>query len=418
MMARPSRGFFCTSVLASMVAVISTVAGGEAPRPAAPPRIIDAAKFPNLQAAFDAVPKSGGLVRLPPGNFTITEPLVVKTPETRIVGAGAATHIINKNEKGQPALILRPEGYEKNKRLSLWRVQLADFRISGSPKSGDGVLAQGINEIYIHGLSVDHNGGHGINLVNCYEDPRICNSILTYNKRAGLNIQAGHDIVVSGNQFEENQDGVRCIDSFNLCMNGNNLDDHLRHGVVIENTYGSVLSGNMIEECRETAIVLDRDCYGVTISANVIAHNGGGVDLRDAWGCAISANTFTINLRHGLVIGPNSGRITVTGNNFSNTYIGGGKLKRVRPGQDAARGIELNGTRDIAITGNIFSGLATEAIKATGKCARIVNAANIFVDTSRAAPGKHKAVDLGGTSATGGYNVIAEPAQPEAAPKK
>ena len=57
------------------------------------------------------------------------------------------------------------------------------------------------------------------------------------------------------------------------------LDDHLRHGVVIENTYGSVVAGNMIEECRGTAIVLDRDCYGITLSANVIAHNGGGIDL-------------------------------------------------------------------------------------------------------------------------------------------
>ena len=55
---------------------------------------------------------------------------------------------------------------------------------------------------------------------------------------------------------------------------------HLGHGVIIENTYGSVVSGNMIEECQGTAIVLDRDCYGIVLSANVIAHNGAGIDLR------------------------------------------------------------------------------------------------------------------------------------------
>ena len=55
-------------------------------------------------------------------------------------------------------------------------------------------------------------------------------------------------------------------------MTGNNLDDHLGDGVVIENTYGSVVAGNMIEECKGTAIVLDRDCYGIALSANVIAH--------------------------------------------------------------------------------------------------------------------------------------------------
>lgn len=63
---------------------------------------------------------------------------------------------------------------------------------------------------------------------------------------------------------------------------------------MIENTYGSVVSGNMIEECDGRAIVLARDCYGITLSANVIAHNGGGIDLVDAHGCAVSANTFVL----------------------------------------------------------------------------------------------------------------------------
>ena len=196
-------------------------------------------------------------------------------------------------------MLLRAKDYAKAKK-NLWRIQLGNFRISGNPKSGnpksgDGLLAEGINESFIQGVSIDHHGGHGINLVACTEDPRVSDNLLTYNAKSGLNIQAGHDIMVNANQFEEHQDGLRCIDSFNLTMNGNNLDDHLRHRVMIKNTYGSVLSGNMIEECNGTAIILDRDCYGITISANVIAHElAGGMDLRDAWGCAVSANTFTI----------------------------------------------------------------------------------------------------------------------------
>ena len=122
---------------------------------------------------------------------------------------------------------------------------------------------------------------------------------------------------MAGCQFEENDDALHCIDSFNLCMSGCCVDDHLGNGVVIENTYGSVVSGNMIEECQGTAIILDRDCYGITLSANVIAHNGGGIDLRDAHGCAVSANTFTIMKSDALRIGPNSGRIAVGGNVFS-----------------------------------------------------------------------------------------------------
>jgi len=312
----------------------------------------------------------------------------------RVEGSGAATHIINKNIEGKPALILQPKEIAKKKNARIWRVQLADFRISGNPKSGDGLLAEGVNEIYVSGLSIDHNGNHGINLIDCYEDPRISDSILTYNAKAGLAILRCHDIVVNANQFEENEDALTCIDSFNLCMNGNNLDDHLRHGVVIENTYGSVVSGNMIEECNGTAIILDRDCYGNTISANVIAHNmGGGVDLKDAWGCAISANTFTIVKTRAVVVGHDSGRITITGNNFSNSHIGG-KVKR----EDAAAGVLLQTTSDIVITGNNFNGLSGAAVVAEGKCQRVVITGNVMSDLYRNAEVVGPSISLGETT--------------------
>lgn len=393
-------------ILAALVMAATAACAAENPKPA----VIDASTFTNLQAAFDAVPAGGGLVRLPPRTFEITRPLVLARPDTRIEGAGTATHIVNKNTDGQPALVVRPEGYtDKARGKRLWRVQLANFRISGSDSSGDGVLAQGVNEIFIHALAVDHNGRNGISLVDCYEDPRVSDSIITYNKAAGLAIRRGHDIVVCGNQFEENQDALRCIDSFNLCMTGNNLDDHTRHGVVIENTYGSVLSGNMIEECRGTAVVLDRDCYGITVSANVIAHEeGGGVDLVDAWGCAVSANTFTIVKQFGVRVGPKAGRIAVTGNSFSNAHIGGGRRR-----DDDAAGVVLEATRDVAVSGNVFTGLAAEAVKATGACERILIQGNVMSDLSRAAPGKHPAIDAGKSKIIEQGNLVAPDARDE-----
>lgn len=208
--------------------------------------IVRSSNHENLQEAFDAVPETGGIVYIAPGTYELSEPLILSRENVRIEGAGPATHIINKNDKDEPALHVRPDGYEGDSKKRIWRVQLSNFRISGNPKSGIGIHAQGVQEIFIHGLSVDHHGSHGIHLDNCYEDPRVSDSIITYNAKTGLNLTDCHDIVVSDNQFEENEDAVRCIDSFNLCMNANNLDDHLRHGVVIENTYGSVLSGNMI----------------------------------------------------------------------------------------------------------------------------------------------------------------------------
>jgi hypothetical protein len=111
----------------------------------------------------------------------------------------------------------------------------------------------------------------------------------------------------------------------------------------------------------------------------VVAHNqGGGVDLRDAWGCTVTGNTFTIVAQRAVVVGPDSGRITITGNNFSDSYIGG-KLRR----KDAASGILLQGSSDIAITGNTFTGLLGPALQMEGDCRRIAFVGNVQADLFR-----------------------------------
>ena len=351
--------------------------------------VIDASQYRSIQAAFDALPDEGGMVNLPPGTFEISKPLRVSKGDVLVKGAGTATHIKNVNTEGKSALILQHPGGGDNRKSELWRMRLADFRITGNEKSGHGIECRRINEIFIDGVTVSYHGGDGIRLYFCYEDPRICNSLITYNKQTGLNAIGCHDVVVSANQFEENNDALRFTDGFNLCMTGNCLDDHLGNGVVIENTYGSVVSGNMIEECKGVAIILDRDCYGIALSANVIAHDaGGGIALRDAHGCAVSANAFTIMGSDALNIGPKSGRITVTGNNFSNSYIGEDKTRR-SANDLAAGGMVLDGTSGITVVGNLFSGLRPKALAVEGKPKNVVFADNVLIDVSS----DHKKLD-------------------------
>ena len=257
----------CVLVLTVLVAAsLERAEAAEARLPGARP-VVEAIHYPSLQQALDGLPPEGGEVRIPPGTFVINEPLVIEHEKDVLLrGSGTATHIKNENTSGEPSIVIRPGPPQDGEDTEpQWRVHLADFRVTGNEESGHGIVARRVNEIYIEGVSVSHNGGDGILLDHCYEDPRVCNSLITYNGGAGLNLVSCHDIVVSANQFEENRDAVRCIDGYNLCMTGNNIDDHLRHGVVIENTYGSVVSGNMIEECNGTAILLDRDCYGDTL---------------------------------------------------------------------------------------------------------------------------------------------------------
>ena len=370
-------------------------------QPGPKPVKVLASDHPTLQAAADALPAAGGLLVIPPGNYELSEPLRIKSAETRIEGTGAATHLINKNEAGEPAVILAPADLKQNPRSKLWRVQVANLRISGNKKSGDGLYAENIEEIYLDGVSIDHHGRDGIRLKNCYEDPRITACILTYNAEVGLNIDGCHDIVVSANQFEENQDALRCVDAFNLCMTGNNVDDHLRHGVIIENTYGSVVSGNMIEECNGTAIILDRDCYGIALSANVIAHHlEGGIDLRDAWGCTVSANNFVLAHKFGVRVAAEAGRHAITGNAFTNSYIGQGKDKRpaeakTAMGIDAGGGVVIDGGSDCTITGNTFTGLPAEGITATDASKRLVISSNLLTDCGRKLPKGSPSINTG-----------------------
>lgn len=359
---------------------------------------IDASKYSTLQQAIDALPADGGIVNIPPGNYEITKPIIIKTENTRLQGSGGSTHLINKNTSGEPAIIVRSD------KGTLFRMELSGFRISGDNQSGDGIYMEKVQELMITDMTIDHNGGHGINMKDCTENPRIANCNLNYNAKAGINIDGGHDIVVSGNQFEENQDALRIKDGFNLTMTGNNIDDHLRHGVVVENTYGSIISSNMIEECQGTAIILtapaspaNRFCYGITISANVIAHHlGGGIELNNAWGCSVSANTFTLVHNFSILVGPGTGGITITGNNFSNSRGKLGARNEKNPFTwDVGSGIQLKSTSDITISGNFFGKLTTEAVKADESSRGILVSGNMMTELNQGAQGPKKAIDLG-----------------------
>jgi hypothetical protein len=347
--------------------------------------VIYAINYASLQEAIDAIPEEGGVVQLPPGKFEIEEPLVITKGDVLIIGSGSATHIHNKNEAGKDAISIHPPADaklpdgKKDPKPRIWRVQLQNFRVTGNEKSGRGINAKWVQEIYVHGVTCSYHGGDGILLDFCFEDPRVSDCLITYNKATGLNAIGCHDIVVSANHFEENLDALHCIDGFNLCMSGNNLDDHLRDGVIIENTYGSIVCANMIEECQGRAIVLDKECYGITLSANVIAHNGSGIILDDAHGCAVSANTFTLLAADALKIGPKSGRITVTGNNFSNSYIGHGQVKR-RTDDLKAAGLTLDKTRGVTVSGNLFSSVRPKAVQVIEPTTHVIFGDNLLID--------------------------------------
>ncbi len=369
--------------------------------------IVAAGQFDSLDAAIQALPVGGGLVQLPPGRFELTAPLIVRQDDVMLRGCGTATHLVNRNEDGQPALIVEPpEGRDR-----VWRIQIADLRITGNPKSGPGLVAKGVNELLLSRVSVEHNGSDGVVMDLCYEDPRVSDCLFTYNKGTGLNLLGCHDIVVSANQFEENIDALHCIDGYNLTMTGNNLDDHLGNGVVIENTYGSIVSGNMIEECNGHAAVLKGECYGNALSANTFAHcKGEGVRLVGVRDITVSANTFVLLAEPAVHATEGACQITITGNTFNRYPFDPTKRHKLDPGQ----GILLENTRDVTVSGNTFTSLYREAIKVAGDANTRINiTGNTILNPSQAEAGAHAAVALENVTASIlANNIIADNQEP------
>lgn len=368
--------FITTTARAEAPAGESVLQGGG--EPGVPPGT-DAREV--LQAQVDSLPAGGGHWVIPPGRYEIDQPIVVSRGDILIQGSGSATHIVNRNENGEPALrIVSPE-----EKAYLWRVQVCDLRITGNPKSGAGIQVTRANELLLSRLSVEHNGGDGILMDHCYEDPRVCDSLMTYNAATGLNLLGCHDIVVSANQFEENMDGLHCIDGYNLTMTGNNLDDHLGNGVVIQNTYGSIVSANMIEECNGHAVILRGDCYGDAISANTLAHcKGEGVRIENARDITISANAFVLLADHSIHALNGAAQLTITGNTFSRYPFDPERSRKGDPGG----GILLESARDVAISGNTFTATRQEAVEAAGDSNhRISITGNTVFNASSEAPG-------------------------------
>ena len=88
----------------------------------------------DLQAAINALPPTGGVVRIPAGTYEINTPIMLGTGDVRIEGAGAATHIVNRNTARSARADHSSSGIWEDPRdakARLWRVTLANFRVSG-----------------------------------------------------------------------------------------------------------------------------------------------------------------------------------------------------------------------------------------------------------------------------------------------
>ena len=99
--------------------------------------------------------------------------------------------------------------------------------------------------------------------------------------------------------------------------------------------------------------------------------------------CAISANTFTIVKKIGVAVREESGSITISANNFSDSWIGrdpdgqpihkrDSEPSRTEQNPNEATGILLENCEALVISANLFSGLVGQPIRQVGDCRKVL----------------------------------------------
>ena len=152
----------------------------------------------------------------------------------------------------------------------------------------------------------------------------------------------------------------------------------------------------MIEERNGTAIILDRDRYGITISANTIAHH-------------VAAHCPTHGVRYNRQhlparpcrLHPRRSRQRALTIQTRSRIVSSAERPSVRHAQIRWAAMPARARprymRDIAITGNMFMASIRRRDARDG-CTRLLIANNLVTDVNRAAPPGTAAIVLGDAS--------------------
>jgi parallel beta-helix repeat protein len=345
-------------------------------------RTVCAGEYNSIQEAVDALPPDGGTVIIPAGNYQITEPILVKNSDVSLIGEGAGSILINESQEGKNTIELM--GTEEN---PIWRVKVSDMHLKGNEKCGNAIYARRVNEISLSDMWIDYHGKSGIFLDYCYENPRLFDNNIAYNKENGVLLDGCHDIVVSANEMEENGIGIFGKGLFNATVTGNNIDDHIQNCIYFINTLGSIITANMLENCLGKSVILDEKCNGIVVTGNTF-RMPGVLSVAGTKGVTITGNAFDCSESTALEV-KECELITVSGNIFSGS------------GEDvnSIYGMVMRHVHDVTITGNTMVKPIEGGICITGEGNGYVNiTGNTIKSPSYTNPGLYSGILVHNTS--------------------
>jgi hypothetical protein len=378
-------------VLALLLMV--TVAGqAQAAKPSA--SWINAAEVGGLQAALDALPKTGGTVYLPAGRYVFTKPVTKRLVEGQhlfLVGDGRATVLVNEDRKGQDLLhIVGAVG-------QWWpdlKITIRDLTLLGNHQSGDALVVEYPNDTLIDGCFFQGHGGKAIWL-KVQGTNVTCRDCWIRDCKRGVYAEHIHHLTLSGVQTRslKEKGGQEQAEHVFLdydCREVRIVNNHFAYGqneaIILDGTAQHVISGNTIEGFRVGILARNHgkhDCRDMTIGSNYI-HFGCAVRLEGPCNGFVISNNIITDASDGAVViaqAAGSGAHTITGNVIR---------KSVYKGQ---AGIALGDSQGVSVVGNTFEETAPPAISAgPGGGQHVIAANNVLKATGpqivvRDAPG-------------------------------
>jgi parallel beta-helix repeat protein len=359
--------------------------------------VVNAGDYASIQKAVDALGESGGTVFIPAGTYKISEPINVTKSDVTLMGAGSATILLNVNEEGENTFELI--GAPKKE---IWHVSVCNMHLKGTEKCGNGIHAYCVNEISLREMWIDYHGKSGIFLDYCYENPRVCNNNIAYNKEKGLLIDGCHDVVVSANEIEENGTtgtggaGVFVKDGFNATISGNDIDDNIGNNIHFVKEHGSIITGNVLENSIGINLFLE-GCSGTVVTGNTLRQPG---DMRivNNRGVTITGNSFDMT-NDNSIEAENSNLITISGNIFM------GDSKALK---DRTHGIIMRNVNNVSISGNTMEKPIKGGIYIVGNENKYINiTGNTIKNPSEKSPGEFSGILIQNTQhSIVSYNII------------
>lgn len=350
------------SGLAAIVALCGVWIGGQRSMAAGPTRI-NAVEAGGLQAALDALPKTGGTVFLPAGRYVFSKPVVKRLVEGQhlfLVGEGRATVLVNEDRQGRELLhIVGAVG-------QWWpdlKITVRDLTLVGNHHSGDALVVDHPNDTLVDSCFFQGHGGRAI-YFKTQGTNVVCRDCWIRDCKRGIYAEHIHHLTIHGVQTRSMQDGIIQAEHVFLdydCREVRIVNNHFAYGqneaIILDGTAQHVIVGNTIEGFRVGILARNHgkcDCRDITIGSNYL-HFGCAIRLEGQCNGLVISNNIITDASDGAVVvdrAAGSGAHSISGNVIR---------KSVYKGQ---AGVILGDCRGASVVGNVFEEVTGPAITA------------------------------------------------------